>query len=302
MRNPIPRVAAIHDLAAVGRCSLTAVIPLLSCMGVQVTPLPTAVLSSQTVGVEGFTLLDLTEEMPRIMRHWESMGLRFDGVYSGFMAGIAQMESVARCIQGSMVQGGLAVIDPVLGEDGVLIPTMTIAMVEKMRWLIGYADVITPDWTEVCLLLGEEYSPCVPLPTVKRWLRRLAALGPRVVVATSVPLSQGAGQSPAASVLAFDKENDFFWRIDCEYLPVAYPGTGDIFTSVLTGALLLGESLPMALDRATHFVTLGIRATFGQSMNPSEGIMIERLLGGINTPLSACACRLSSEGDTGWSE
>jgi pyridoxine kinase len=298
MRNPIPRVAAIHDLAAVGRCSLTAVMPLLSCMGIQVTPLPTAVLSSQTVGVEGFTLLDLTEEMPRILQHWENMGLRFDGVYSGFMAGIEQMESVARCIAGSMVQGGLAVVDPVLGEDGVLIPTMTPPMVEKMRWLIGCADVITPNLTEVCLLLGESYQPELPLPTLKLWLRRLAAMGPRIVVATSVPLRRGLGHSPAASVLAFDRENDLFWRLDCEYLPVAYPGTGDVFTSVLTGALILGESLPMALDRATHFVTLGIRATFGQAMPPSEGIMLERLLGGITAPLSACSCRISPDGET----
>ena len=86
MRNPIPRVAAIHDLAGFARTSLTAAIPILSSMGIQATPLPTAILSTQTVGYNDFTLLDLTDDMVRILDHWERLGLRFDGVYSGFMA------------------------------------------------------------------------------------------------------------------------------------------------------------------------------------------------------------------------
>lgn len=93
MRNPIPRVAAIHDLAGFARTSLTAAIPILSSMGIQATPLPTAILSTQTVGYNDFTLLDLTDDMVRILDHWERLGLRFDGVYSGFMASTAQMDS-----------------------------------------------------------------------------------------------------------------------------------------------------------------------------------------------------------------
>lgn len=254
MRNPIPRVAAIHDLAGFARTSLTAAIPILSSMGIQATPLPTAILSTQTVGYNDFTLLDLTDDMVRILDHWERLGLRFDGVYSGFMASTAQMDSAARCIRNCLAPGGLAVVDPVLGDDGKLIPTMTPEMVAKMRWLITCADLITPNFTEVCLLLDEPYSPEADLPTLKGWLRRLAENGPKTVVATSVPLADGqASRKPeCTSVLAYERDEDRFWRVDCSYIPAYYPGTGDVFASVLTGSLLQGDSLAIALDRAVH--------------------------------------------------
>lgn len=293
MRNPIPRVAAIHDLAGFARTSLTAAMPILSAMGIQATPLPTAILSTQTVGYADFTLLDLTDEMVRILDHWERLGLRFDGVYSGFMASTAQMESVARCIAACLAPGGLAVVDPVLGDDGGLIPTMTPEMVEKMRWLIGKADVITPNFTEVCLLLDEPYSPETDVATLKGWLRRLSAEGPGTVVATSVPLADGVGKAECTSVLAYERAADRFWRVDCSYIPAYYPGTGDVFSSVLTGSLLQGDSLSIALDRAVHFVTLGIRATFGQGLPNREGILLERILDTLRAPLGSCLCRLA---------
>ena len=273
MRNPIPRVAAIHDLAGFARTSLTAAIPILSSMGIQATPLPTAILSTQTVGYNDFTLLDLTDDMVRILDHWERLELRFDGVYSGFMASTAQMDSAARC---------------------KLIPTMTPEMVAKMRWLITCADLITPNFTEVCLLLDEPYSPEADLPTLKGWLRRLAENGPKTVVATSVPLADGqASRKPeCTSVLAYERDEDRFWRVDCSYIPAYYPGTGDVFASVLTGSLLQGDSLAIALDRAVQFVTLGIRATFGQGLPNREGILLERILDTLRAPLGSYMCRL----------
>lgn len=155
MHNPVPRVAAIHDLSGFGRTSLTVAIPVLSGMGIQVCPLPTAVLSTHTVEYTDYTLLDLSAEMERILDHWERLGLTFNGIYSGFTASVAQMRSVARCVRACLAPDGLAVVDPVLGDNGVLDPTMTPAMVEGMRRLIAIAHVITPNYTEVSLLLGE---------------------------------------------------------------------------------------------------------------------------------------------------
>ena len=294
MRNPIPRVAAIHDLAGFARTSLTAAIPILSSMGIQATPLPTAILSTQTVGYNDFTLLDLTDDMVRILDHWERLGLGFDGVYSGFMASTAQMDSAARCIRNCLAPGGLAVVDPVLGDDGKLIPTMTPEMVARMRWLITCADLITPNFTEVCLLLDEPYSPEADLPTLKGWLRRLAENGPKTVVATSVPLADGqASRKPeCTSVLAYERDEDRFWRVDCSYIPAYYPGTGDVFASVLTGSLLQGDSLPIALDRAAQFILQGIRSTFGYKMDNRDGILLERVLPNLNTPIQAATYEL----------
>ena len=140
MRNPVPRIAAIHDMSGFGRTSLTVAIPILSCMGIQVCPMPTAVLSTHTVEFTDYTLCDLTPELGGILDHWERLGLHFDGVYSGFMASPEQMDSAARCIRNCLAPGGLAVVDPVLGDNGILDPTMTPEMVEKMRWLISCAD------------------------------------------------------------------------------------------------------------------------------------------------------------------
>ena len=252
MRNPVPRIAAIHDMSGFGRTSLTVAIPILSCMGIQVCPMPTAVLSTHTVEFTDYTLCDLTPELGGILDHWERLGLHFDGVYSGFMASPEQMDSAARCIRNCLAPGGLAVVDPVLGDNGILDPTMTPEMVEKMRWLISCADIITPNITEVALLLDEPFTPRISPEEIKGRLRRLSAMGPQTVVATSVPLLEG-GRDPGqnTSVIAYERDEDRFWRIDCAYIPAHYPGTGDTFSSVLTGSLIQGDSLSIALDRAS---------------------------------------------------
>ncbi len=291
MRNPVPRVAAIHDLSGFGRASLTVAIPVLSVMGVQACPLPTAVLSTHTVEYTGYTLLDLTSEMERILDHWEALGLVFNGVYSGFTASVEQMASVARCIRSCLAPDGLAVVDPVLGDNGVLDPTMTPEMVRGMRRLICEAHAITPNYTEVCLLLGDPYRRDPDPAVVMTQLRRLAEMGPGVVVATSVPL---AGRPDRSAVFAYERQADRFWKADCSIIPAHYPGTGDAFASVLTGSLILGDSLPLALDRAVQFVTLAIRATFGLDMPTREGILLERALPALRAPLSGCVCELVS--------
>ena len=131
---PVLRVAAIHDLSGFGRASLTVAIPILATMGIQVCPLPTAVLSSQTGGgMTGFTFLDLTDQMGPMMDHWASLGLKFDAVYSGFLGSPDQSELASRCIREFRAPGGIAVVDPVLGDNGQLDPTQTPEMVEAMR-------------------------------------------------------------------------------------------------------------------------------------------------------------------------
>ncbi|MBR6673303.1 MAG: bifunctional hydroxymethylpyrimidine kinase/phosphomethylpyrimidine kinase, partial [Mailhella sp.] len=157
---PILRVAAIHDLSGFGRASLTVAIPILATMGIQVCPLPTAVLSSQTGGgMTGFTFLDLTDQMGPMMDHWASLGLKFDAVYSGFLGSPDQSELAIRCIREFRAPGGIAVVDPVLGDNGQLDPTQTPEMVEAMRRLVREADIITPNFTEASFLLDQPYRP-----------------------------------------------------------------------------------------------------------------------------------------------
>lgn len=293
MLSPVTRVAAIHDLSGFGRTSLTVAIPIFSTMGIQVCPLPTAVLSSETGAFSDFVFVDLTPHMRSFLEHWRRLNLKFDAVYSGFLGSPAQAEIVSECIEDMLLPGGLAVVDPVLGDNGRLDPTQTPEMVERMRWLASRAGCITPNLTEAALLLGEpmpeaafdQQSKVMDEKTAKDWLTRLAQKGPAYVVITSVPLADR--KKCGSAVLAYDAGEDRFWKVDCDYVPAFYPGTGDTFTSVLTSCLLMGDSLPMAMDRAVQFISLALRITFGHNTPPREGIMLEKTLGSLRLPLAA---------------
>lgn len=292
MRNPVMRVAAIHDLSGFGRTSLTVAIPVLSAMGIQVCPLPTAVLSTHTSGFSDFTFVDLSASVDRSLDHWEALGLSFDAVYSGFLGSPGQVESVMRCIDRCRTPDGLAVVDPVLGDHGVLEPTMGEEMIFAMRRLIRHADLITPNLTEAAFLLGEEYPAAISNETVCEWLVRLTDFGPETAIITSVPTTR----PHVSSVVAFSRTPKRFWKVDCNWLPAHYPGTGDTFTSVLTGSLLAGDSLPVAMDRAVQFVTTAIRTSFGYDLPGREGILLERVLDTLRAPVLPNAYELLTPG------
>ncbi len=279
--NPIPKVAAIHDLSGFGRSSLTVVIPILSAMGMQVSPLPTAVLSTHSQ-IEGYELVDLTANMRSFLSHWKTLDINFDAIYSGFLGSEEQIEIVAEMIRDFKREKQLVVVDPVLGDDGELYGPFGNDMASKMRNLIKYANVITPNLTEAALLLNEPYAAKITEKKVKKWAYELSKRGPDTVIITSVP---DVKNNKTTSVIAYNKSDKRYWKVSCDYLPGSYPGTGDAFTSVIVGALLQGDSLPIALDRAVEFVSMGIRATFGYSYNNLEGFLLERVLGCLSSPV-----------------
>ena len=275
------RVAAIHDLSGFGGGSLSAAIPILSVMGIQVCALPTAILSTQTGGFTDFHFRDLTADMALIIDHWQRLGLTFSGIYSGFLGSAKQIVLVEEMVQ-SFTQGNpLIVVDPVLGDDGALYETMTLDMVVEMRRLVSWAEVITPNITEAALLLDTEPVTAISQVELKHWVRGLGDMGPRCVIVTSVPEDEGRG----TSVIAFDRDTGRFWKVACPYIPAHYPGTGDIFASVITGSLLQGDSLPLSLDRAVQFASMAIRATFGHDLPERDGVFLERVLPSLNAPV-----------------
>lgn len=289
MHSVIQRVAAIHDLSGFGGGSLSAVIPILSTMGIQVCSLPTAILSTHTGGFPDFHFRDLTDDMRLIVSHWRRLSLSFAAIYSGFLGSAEQVGIVRDFIRDFRGPETLVVVDPVLGDDGKLYDTMGEGMVTGMRSLVASADVITPNITEAGLLLGEPSLPATSgTDEIKAWARALADLGPRCVIVTSVPADFGRG----TSVVAFDREAGRFWKVACPYIPACYPGTGDIFASVISGSLLQGDSLPLSLDRAVQFVSMAIRTTFGHNFPEREGVFLERVLPSLNAPVSMSSFEL----------
>ncbi|MBU1180420.1 pyridoxamine kinase [Patescibacteria group bacterium] len=281
MEKRIKKVAAIHDLSGYGKASLTVVIPTLSAMGIQVCPLPTAILSAHT-GFNGFTFLDLTDEMEKIVAHWKSLNLQFDAIYSGYLGSPEQVDIVSNLIQDFRKNNPLVVVDPVMGDDGKLYDGMNRGMVAKMRELIGMADLITPNLTEAAFLATGVYKEKPELQEIIDWMRILADGGPRFVIITSAP-ADDAGQG---SVIIFDRKADLFFRFCHERLPGYYSGTGDTFASLITGYLLKEYALLPAVDMAMQFISLAIVKTreFGE-----KEICLEAALEKVNQITSSYA-------------
>ena len=276
-----PRVAAIHDMSGFGRCSLTVAIPVLSAMGVQCCPLPTAFLSTHTGGFTGFTFLDMTEEMPKVAAHWQELDLRFHAIYSGFLASERQIGIVSDFIRTFRRSDTLVVIDPVMGDGGSLYSSISKDMIGEMRRLIGEADLIVPNQTEAAFLLGEDPASHADTPeALKRRLRALADLGPKTVLLTSAEDRTRPGE---IGVAAYEKQSGRYWRVFSPRLQGSYPGTGDIFASVMLGSLLQGNSLPIAIDRAVQFISQCIKASDSYEYPRREGVLLERELPLLHT-------------------
>lgn len=281
MTKIIKKVAAIHDLSGYGRASLTTIIPILSTMGIQVCPVPTAVLSTHTGGFTDFSFMDLTEYMKKHIEHWKNLDVEFDCIYSGFLGSPEQVKIVEDFIDHFKKNHPLILVDPVMGDDGKLYGTMTKVMVDEMRELIKKADIITPNYTEVVYLLDEKYDENIDLETAKSYLKCLAQNGPNIVIATSIP----SKNKDLLITLAYDKKLDIFWKIENTRVPISYPGTGDAYASVLIGNLLRENSLPVSMERATTFVTQCIMNSYGYNYPKREGVLLEKSLDILNMPM-----------------
>lgn len=262
------KVAAIHDISGVGRCSLTVIIPVLSAMGVQVCPVPTAVLSAHT-GYGEFVMRDLTDYIPQALDHYKRLGLSFDCIYSGFLA---SSEQIDHCLDFfASFPKALKVVDPVMGDNGKSYPTYTPELCSRMSELAAVADIITPNLTEAAILLGEEFpTGTLSAADMKSWLVRLSQQGPKIVVITSVPMTAGG-----ICTVGYDSRRNSFWKISGEYVPISYSGSGDMFTSVLIGGILGGDSLPIAMNRAEAFTQSTIKTTYSYGTHWTDGIMFE---------------------------
>ncbi len=274
------KIAAIHDLSGYGRASLTVVIPILSGMGYQVCPLPTAILSAHSE-YRGFRSFDLTDHLQEIIAHWKELRLSFDALYSGYLASLRQIDIVAGFFDDFGKPENFIVVDPVLGDHHCLYPGMNPAMVGGMRELCKKAKVVTPNLTEAALLLNRQPDRKVSLAEAREWCQELGELGPEYVILTSAP----SDNSQCIATLAYNRSDQRMWKISSEYIPASYPGTGDAFSSALTGSLLNGDSLPEAVDRAVYFIHMGIKATFGYDQNPLDGMNQEKVLHYLNEPL-----------------
>ncbi len=269
MLRPVPTVAAVHDISGVGRCALTVAIPVISAMGAQVCPAPTACLSYHTgfTGKKPVEMTDLTAFLSRMLEAWVSTEEKFDCVYTGYLGSPAQAELIARFMDSQ--SDALKLVDPVMGDDGVLYSGITHEMAEAMKALCRRATVITPNLTEYAALTGEKYSAEPRTDTeIRRMLDKLDA---KSVVITSVP-------SDAGLVNACRDEKGNIAILPFRSMRRHYPGTGDIFASVLCGALVEGDDMETAVQRAAEFVSYAISISMDIDIDSNYGVQLEAAL------------------------
>lgn len=241
------RVLAIHDISCVGRCSLTVALPILSVAGCDTSVLPTAVLSTHTGGFSGFTYRDLTSDIAPIATHWDSLGLTFSGMYSGFLGSVGQIDLVMQLF--SQFSSGVVLVDPVMADNGELYSVFDNSMVVGMRKLVSVADIIVPNLTEATLLLDEPYiAEGYDLSYVEGLASRLCSMGAKQVVLTGISLEDGQ-----LGAYCYDGTSQTGKYVYNNKVAGHYHGTGDIFGSALLGALMNGHSLPVSSQIAVDY-------------------------------------------------
>ena len=266
------RVAAIHDLSGFGKCSLTVALPILSAAGIETSALPTAILSTHTGGISGYTYRDLTEDMRPVMKHWKSLDIKFDAIYTGFLGSFEQLDIVKEFFDAFRQEDNLILVDPVMGDNGELYTVFTREFAAGMRMLCQKADIIVPNLTEAALLLDEPFHPGPYTHAyIESLLRKLGALGPQKVVLTGVYFKEDE-----LGAATYDRTTDTIDYVFTQKIPGYYHGTGDVFASALLSALLNDFSLIDAAAIAVHFTTDSIRRTYKAKTDYRFGVNFEQ--------------------------
>ena len=267
------RVLTVQDISCVGKCSLTAAIPVISAMGIEVCPLPTAILSNHTA-FSSFSFLDLTDKIPEIINEWKKQGFHFDAIYTGYLGSIKQIDLVHKILDEFAQNDTLVVIDPCMADNGKLYTGFSQDFVKQMAKLCGRANVILPNMTEACFLVNQNYDIFTHTnESITKVMAKLLSLGAEQVILKGVEFSKEKIGVAYCSQKLFDNnfstnENNmedmniyFHHRYDENF-----HGTGDVFASAVTGALVLKKDIKDAVKIACDFVQESIECTL---LNPN---------------------------------
>ena len=248
------RILTVQDISCVGQCSITVALPVISACGIETSVLPSAVLSTHTVGFEGYTFRDLTEDIPAIKEHWKREGISFDAIYTGYLGSRKQISYVRDVLSECAKDGAIKIVDPAMADSGRLYPGFDAEFVKAMASLCSEADYIIPNLTEACLLTDSEYKTEYDRAYIDTILERLSSLCHGTVILTGV--SYEAGKT---GIVIYQNRHQTYY--EHELLPKNCHGTGDLYASVFVGALLRGRSPIDSAVIAADFTLECIRET-----------------------------------------
>lgn len=271
------RILTIQDISCVGQCSLTVALPILSACGLETAILPSAVLSTHSVGFRDFTFRDLTEDIPAIQHHWQQEGIRFQAVYTGYLGSARQIEMVKDICQNLLVPGGKKIVDPAMADRGELYPVFDMDFVQEMKKLVGEGDIVLPNITEASLLTDTEYREEYDEEYICGLVEGIHRLGAGTVVLTGVSYD-----AHSTGVLVSEQGKQTYYRH--ELLDRGCHGTGDVYASSFVGAYMRGKTVPEAARIAADYTLACIKNTlddpdhwYGVKFEPVLGELIEAL-------------------------
>ncbi|MBR1496882.1 MAG: pyridoxamine kinase [Oscillospiraceae bacterium] len=250
------RVLTVQDISCVGQCSLTVALPILSAAGVETSILPSAVLSTHTAGFTGYTVRDLTEDMPGIIAHWKKENIRFDAIYTGYLGSTRQIALVKEMFSTLGKPGFASIVDPAMADGGKLYPAFDQGYVEEMKGLVAAADIILPNITEACFLTGLDYREDYNEDYIEELIARLRGIGAKTVVLTGVGYS-------AQTTGVVTAEGELTRYYSHRRIPKGSHGTGDVYASAFAGAFLRGKSVYDAAALAAEYTVRCIENTAG---------------------------------------
>lgn len=278
MKKPIKRVAAIHDLCGVGKAALTNVIPVLAMLGIEVCPIPTMILSTHTGGFNIPSIVKLEGYISKASKHYKEIKIDFEGIFVGYLGSNVNIDETLMLLKSIKKDSSLIVLDPIFGDHGKYYSNFDKNYSDDLKKLARYSNIMTPNFTEACILADEKIINEVKEEELLRISRKLNALGSESIVITSVPLYDKSKIGTAV----YEEKSDSIELIISDRLEKSYPGTGDIFTSVLIGMMLNGNSLNDSARKSCTFVERCILESSKYDYPTKEGILLEKVIKYLN--------------------
>lgn len=278
MKKPINRVAAIHDLCGIGKAALTNVIPVLAALGVEVCPIPTMILTTHTGGFGKPNVIGLDGYISKAFKHYADIKINFEGIFIGYLGNMTNIEETRNLLKSINLNNSLIVLDPIFADNGKYYSNFNESYSDSLKGLIKYSRIITPNFTEACILAGIDIMNEVSEKELLAISRKLHNLGSRDIIITSVPL----GDKSKIGTSIYNGKKDSIELIESSRLDKSYPGTGDIFTASLVGMILKGISLTESVKKSCRFVERCIFESSKYDYPTKEGVLLEAVINELN--------------------
>ena len=271
--NQQKKIAVINDFCGFGRCSLTVSLPIISALKVQCCPVPTSVFSNHTA-YDSFFFTDYTSNMDAYIEEWKKLGLTFDGILTGFLGSPEQTEIVKRFLECFKAVGTVTVVDPVMGDEGKLYSTYSPELAKQMKELLPYADILTPNLTEACILTDTVYRGDMSDNDLAELCEKLSSLGPKKIVIS--------GLERNGHLINFVyEEGNVPVEVEVPKIGPCRAGTGDVFSSIIAADAVNGVGFLASVRHAAAFIAKVLRRTVELDIPTTDGICFEEFLAEI---------------------